>query len=341
MIAGVGNAARRHAVAVGAATGATLVGVSAPTVAEADELADLLGVAAESFGRPSGKAQGVIVAVPVDERGPLASALVRSGVAVLVESPLTATLAESDDLIEASERVGVAACSAEPVLFAPAAVLAVERLRRMAPLRHMSARWHASHPSIGANNPDQVGGPSPWEVASHPVALALAAVNDDQPIAVRCTATPTTSHIELLFESGLIAVIDIDSDAPDADWSFQAASDDGVVRLELAPHARLEIDGEPVPLAGLPLPGAGEGDDSGSVRRATELGHVAQVAGFAGLLDRSGGAVCPAGFGRLVLDVICAAASSAALGGEGVAVPFAGPRDLTPSQLYGAEPARE
>jgi myo-inositol 2-dehydrogenase / D-chiro-inositol 1-dehydrogenase len=44
--------------------------------------------------------------------------------------------------------------------------------------------------------------------------------------------------------------------------------------------------------------------------------------------------VLNATFGRLVLDVICAAYASAGNGSTSVAVPFAGPRDRTPLQLW-------
>ena len=39
-------------------------------------------------------------------------------------------------------------------------------------------------------------------------------------------------------------------------------------------------------------------------------------------------------FGRTVLDIVCAAYASAAAGGADVAVPFTGPRDRTPLQLW-------
>jgi len=49
--------------------------------------------------------------------------------------------------------------------------------------------------------------------------------------------------------------------------------------------------------------------------------------------DRTGSAM-DAAFGRKVLDIVCAAYASAGRGGAPEAVPFTGPRDRTPLQLW-------
>ncbi len=60
-----------------------------------------------------------------------------------------------------------------------------------------------------------------------------------------------------------------------------------------------------------------------------DLGYRDQIQGFAGALAGRGGRVCPLGFGRLVLEITCAAYLAASRGSE-VPLPYDGPRDRTP-----------
>ena len=48
----------------------------------------------------------------------------------------------------------------------------------------------------------------------------------------------------------------------------------------------------------------------------------------------TGIALCGAAFGRVVLDVVCAAYASAGAGGTEVPLPFSGRRDRTPLELW-------
>jgi hypothetical protein len=107
---------------------------------------------------------------------------------------------------------------------------------------------------------------------------------------------------------------------PGGEWDVQVASATGVLRAELQPEVRLEHDGDEIRLpAPRTVPAAIE-----------QLGYAAQLrdaaSGRAPLLS--------AAFGREVLDVVCAAYWSAGRGGEATRLPFAGPRTMTPLELW-------
>jgi predicted dehydrogenase len=101
-----------------------------------------------------------------------------------------------------------------------------------------------------------------------------------------------------------------------------------VVRAELLPVAALEHDGDPVALPAAPLP-------TGVDPNVGALGYVEQMRALERAVragERPPGAP-GAEFGRRVLEVVCGAYASAGSGGP-VPLPFAGPRDRTPLELW-------
>jgi hypothetical protein len=100
---------------------------------------------------------------------------------------------------------------------------------------------------------------------------------------------------------------------------------DGVVRIELLPEVRLERNGVAVPLPGLP---------EGVPAQLEELGYLPQIEAFAVDLQQGRRPELGAAFGRHVLDITCAAYASAARGGVWLELPFEGPRDRTPNELW-------
>ncbi len=128
--------------------------------------------------------------------------------------------------------------------------------------------------------------------------------------------------MQIRFESGLIAELEVSWTATTPLWDAQAASDRGVLRIELLPEVLFEHDGEPVA-----LPSRHEVADP----RLEQFGYVDQ------LLDLHGGAPehgQDLDTARLVLEVICAAYRSAGLGGVEVTLPFDGDRSATPLSLW-------
>ncbi len=130
----------------------------------------------------------------------------------------------------------------------------------------------------------------------------------------------------LTFASGLVATVEASWASDQPVWDLQAASDTGVVRAELTPNLSLERDGEPVALPPLP-----EGAD---IPQIHQFGYVAQLDDLVRDLAAGREPVMGAEFGRQVLELVCAAYASAGQGGDEVPLPFLGPRDRTPLELW-------
>ena len=124
------------------------------------------------------------------------------------------------------------------------------------------------------------------------------------------------------FASGLVAELEVSWTATTPLWDAQAASDQGVLRIELLPEVLLEHDGEPVA-----LPSRHEVVDP----RLEQFGYVDQLLDLRSGENDRGQDLDAA---RLVLEVICAAYRSAGTDGAEVALPFDGDRTATPLSLW-------
>ena len=132
--------------------------------------------------------------------------------------------------------------------------------------------------------------------------------------------------MHLTFDSGLLAQVVSSWREDSPQWDLQAASDAGVVRAELLPAVLLEHDGEAVALP--PVPAAVE------IPQIEQFGYRAQIESFIGDFAAGRTPAMSVAFGREVLDVVSAGYASAGVGGDPVAVPFTGPRDRTPLELW-------
>jgi predicted dehydrogenase len=176
-----------------------------------------------------------------------------------------------------------------------------------------------------------------FDLGVHPLAVVLLAAGPAAVVEVRARLegagdieVDEHAEVELRFDSGLGARVETSWRAPSPVWDLQAASATGVVRAELIPAVTLEHDGEPVELGPTPEGVIPELATFGYLRQlevAVEVAH--------GRAQRRTTAI-DAAFGRRVLDVVCAAYASARRGGAAEAVPFDGPRDRTPLQLWRA-----
>ena len=133
------------------------------------------------------------------------------------------------------------------------------------------------------------------------------------------------ADVRLHFRSGFTAHVESSwQHGPEPHWDAQLAGSSGVVRAELMPELQLEFNGDPVA-----LPGARGGDAF-----LEQFGYVAQLRALADDAAAGRDPLMSAAFGREVLQVVMAAYTSAGLGGEEVPLPFEGPRNRTPLQLW-------
>jgi myo-inositol 2-dehydrogenase/D-chiro-inositol 1-dehydrogenase len=329
--AGAGFASALHGMAAHAC-GIRPVAVASRRPERAAERASQMGAKPISYGELPAGADLVVVCTPPARHVEDALRSLRAGAAVLVEKPLAATLADADRLVEAAAsggRVGYG----ENLAHAPAVTAALAHRPHLGRLGHLDARAMQPAPQWGDFLTEDWGGGVLFDVGPHLLAMVLLLARPARPIAVSARLDgshdhPVDEHAELTlsFDSGVQAPLVVSWRSGTALWDAQAAGPSGVLRVELLPAPVLELDGEPV---ALPRPRTDLPDP-----RLEGLGFVAQLASFAADAAAGREPVMSAVFGREVLDVICAAYASAGAGGRPEALPFAGPRDRTPLQLW-------
>lgn len=134
----------------------------------------------------------------------------------------------------------------------------------------------------------------------------------------------SVTDARLHFRSGdSIAVHASYTATPAPSWGLQVASPDEVLRVDLFPTPTLERNGDPQPEVS--EPGLADGPP-----RA--FGFVPQLERFWADVTAGRSPTLPSGFGRDVLEIVCAAHASARRR-VAVDLPFAGPRNRTPVEL--------
>lgn len=332
---GAGWIAAVHAAAI-RATGDELVAVASRSPQRAAEQAAKWHSRAVALDELPAGADAVIVATAPVDHARSAIRLLETGAAVLLEKPLCRTLDEADAIVAAAAAHGERLLYAENLAYAPAFVEMVRRVGDLGALSNLEVRTIQTLPTWGDFTGDEWGGGALFDLGVHPLALALllaAAAGEGRPTAIAATLRGGEGHrtdehaeVTLRFPSGFEArvVASWQGDAAQPVWDVQAAGATGVVRLELLPEVVLEHDGDPVALP----PGRGD------LPILEQFGYTGQLRAL--VEDSAAGRrpVMSAAFGRDVLQVVCAAYSSAARSGEAVGLPFAGPRNLTPLELW-------
>jgi predicted dehydrogenase len=325
-LAGGGPLCSLHGLAAGLAE-ITVVAVSAHSDdATATAVAADLQVPLVAPASLADRADAIVVTAPLADRPAMAGVAASAGTRVLVEAPLAPTLAAADDL--AARVHGRDVRYGENLLWAPAVRVALDAIARLGPITFLEARALRPRPPEEHLPDASSPGGALLDVGAHPIALVLVAAGEEA-VEVRAElATTPGSALDdlgvahLTFASGATARIEASWRTTEPVWDLQAASADGVVRLELYPEPLLEIDGEPVDLP------SGARDEESPL---TRLGYTDQLRALVGADVSS---VATLDLGRRVLEVVCGAYRSAGRGSVAEALPFDGPRDLTPHELW-------
>lgn len=334
--AGVGWIAAVHGYAIEQVPGVRITSVASRDPARAAASASKLHARAVTYDELPDGADGVIVCTPPALHAAQTLQAVRAGAAVLVEKPLCTTLADADALVDAAEAGGRIAY-AENLVHAPIVGLALEHAAQLGDIDVLEVRAIQSRPTWGDFLTESWGGGVLFDLGVHPLAIALLLAAPARPVEVRATLTGADDHpvdehaeVHLAFDTGLVARVVASWRGGDhPTWDAQVSSPDGVVRLELLPEVLLERNGVEVP-----LPPVREG----VVPQLDQLGYLRQLEDFAHGLSTGEPPGLGAAFGRSVLDVVCAAYASAGLDGAWLDLPFTGPRDRTPMQLWRGSP---
>lgn len=329
--AGAGWVTTVHALAADHAPDVRITKVASRTPEAARARADQAGATAVDYTDLPGDADIVWVATPPALHRREAERAVAGGALAAVEAPLAATLEDADALVELAGQGQVA--YAENLALSPAVAEAVDACRRIGTLTHLEVRFAQGRPPGG---PDRTapawGGGAAFDLGVHALAVAVLMAAPARVVAVEADlGTPDDLEVDddaaltLHFDTGLRALVRATWRAAAPVWEAQAASPTSAVRLELVPSPSVELNGRALRL---PPPPGGLLTD-----QLHHLGYLPQLEALAA--DARTGrapAVGPA-FGRLLLEIECAA-HTAARTGEAEAVPFSGPRDRTPHQLW-------
>ena len=331
---GAGWVAMAHA-AASRQLGLDLSAVASRSPARSATLAEQFDIAAVAYGDLPGDADVVVVATPPQCHATDAIRLLEAGVAVVLEKPLCRTLAEADALVAAAARHGGRLLYAENLAYAPIVQRMIALTPRVGALTHLEVRTLQGLPTWGAFTTDEWGGGALFDLGVHPLAIALLVANaagEGFPIAVSAVLRGGDGHgsdeyarVSLRYRSGLVAVVESSwQHGPDSQWDAQVAGATGVVRAELLPVQSLELNGDEVA-----LPAA-----NSQIPMLTQLGYEGQLQAFVEDLAANREPIMSATFGRQILQVVAAAYQSAGRRGDEVTLPFTGPRDLTPLQLW-------
>ncbi|MBU3688588.1 MAG: hypothetical protein B7C54_10710 [Acidimicrobiales bacterium mtb01] len=328
-LCGAGLITGAHALAA-SSLGVPIVAVASRTRTRAEERAAQIRPAArvvEYEQLPAG-ADIVIVATPPGQHLEHAAHSLSRGAAVLLEKPLVRTLAEADRLVS----LGGTVLYGENLAFAPLFTEFVQRARTIGTITHFELRTLQSAPTWGGFLSPEWGGGALFDLGIHPLALAVLvarATGNGEVVAARADlrGDTTDTHAEAVIEfaSGLEARIVSSWEGPEAGvWDMQVSSKTSVVRADLRPEVGLEVNGDPIalPKARHPIP------------FIEQFGYEDQLRALVDSVRGGHASAIDAGFGRWMLEIVCACYVSAARGGETIPVPSGCARDKSPWELW-------
>jgi predicted dehydrogenase len=334
--AGAGWVTAVHGLAVDALDHVHVVHVASRRGFSAGRRAEQTGAVACHYDDLPGGADVVLVATPPPVHRQEAERAVAGGAAALVETPLAATLEDADAIVALAAGGGTVAYG-ENLAYSPAVAEAVAACRRMGELTHLEVRMAQGRPDWAEHRlVPEWGGGALFDLGIHAVALALLAAAPARPVAVeaRVSGGPgieidDDADLTLEFDTGLRAQVRASWRSAAPTWDAQAASATGAVRLELVPEPSVELNGMALHLPDAPPKAASA--------QLHYLGYIGQLATVAADVEADHPPRLPAVFGRLVLEIVCAA-YTAARTGKPEHLPYQGPRDRTPHELWVGDP---
>lgn len=336
-LCGAGMIAAAHALATDA-LGLKVVAVASRTPERAQSAARQVGARAVRYSDLPAGADVVIVATPPANHAPHALELLPTGVGVLVEKPFAHTLVDADALVRAANDAGQRLAYGENLAHAPVVMAMLRHVRRLGNVTHLDVRALQHVPTWGEFTTDDWGGGALFDLGPHPLALAVLlgrAAGAGEVVGVSAQVRGGTGHatdeyaeLTLRFANGLTGSVVVSwQHEGGAVWDAQVAAPDAMVRCEILPTAELTVNGDNIAMAQRSRANV-------DVTAVEALGFVEQLRAFVEDLDERRRPIMDAEFGRLILEIICAAYASDRDGGIEVGVPFGGARWLTPLQIW-------
>ena len=330
--AGAGWITAIHGLAADTVPGLRVVHVASRRGLSAGRRAEQTGAVVCHYDELPGGADAVLVATPPAQHRQEAERAVDGGAVALVETPLAATLADADAIVALAARGRVA--YGENLVHSPAAAEAVSACRRIGRLTYLEVRFAQGRPDWSEHRHDPSwGGGAFFDLGVHAVAVALLMAAPARVVAVehaeldsgRALQVDDDARVTLAFDTGLRAEVRATWRAAAPTWDAQAASATGAVRLELVPEPSVELNGAPLRIPQAPAVVVSE--------QLFHLGYIGQLEALAADIESGRPPRSSAAFGRLVLEVVCAAYETARTGAP-TPLPYTGRRDLTPHQIW-------
>ena len=330
--AGAGWITAIHGLAADTVPDLRVVHVASRRGLSAGRRAEQTGAVVCRYDDLPGGADAVLVATPPAQHRQEAERAVEGGALALVEAPLAATLADADAIVALAARGRVA--YAENLVHSPAAAEAVSSCRRIGALTHLEVRFAQGRPDWSEHRHDPSwGGGALFDLGVHALAVALLMAAPAHVVAVeeaevnvgRGLEVDDDATVTLAFDTGLRAEVRASWRAAAPTWDAQAASATGAVRLELVPDPSVEINGAPLRIPPAPVTAVSP--------QLHHLGYIGQLEALAADVESGRPPRSSAAFGRLVLEVVCAAYQAARTGVRSP-LPYSGTRDLTPHQIW-------
>jgi predicted dehydrogenase len=159
--------------------------------------------------------EAVVIATPVSTHAPLAARALAAGRHVLVEKPLTMSLAEADQVVELAEHRGLVLMVGHTFLFSPRVRWIADFVRegRLGELHYMTS----SRLNLGLHRIDSN---VIWDLAPHDISVLIHLIGET-PTTVTTAArsivrkeVPDVAFMDFTFDSGLIASITVSWFAP-------------------------------------------------------------------------------------------------------------------------------
>lgn len=293
--------------------------------------AEQTGALACGYDDLPGGADAVVVATPPPLHRREAERAVDGGAAAMVETPIAATLDDADVIVALAQRGQVA--YGENLVHSPVVAEAVQACRRIGDLTHLEVRFVQGRPEPALQRLSPAwGGGALFDLGVHALAVAVLMAAPARVVAVEAVLMPgddlevdDDANITLDFDTGLQAQVRVSWRGAAPTWDAQAASATSAVRLELVPDPSVELNGTRLRPRKAP--------DGLASDQLHHLGYRDQITALAADVVAGSTPRSSPPFGRLLLDILCAA-YTAARTGEPEAVPFTGPRDVTPHRLW-------
>ena len=305
--------------------------VASRTVDRAISRAAELHTTAMTYDELPAGADIVVVSTPPQCHAGDAIRMLDAGASVLLEKPLCTTLDQADALMAAAAAHDQRIMYAENLGYAPVVQAMLIMCHRVQAPTSIEVRAIQSLPTWGNFTSDEWGGGALFDLGAHPLALAVMLAAPAKVIGVSANLEGGEGHnsdeqadVILHFDTGLTAhVVSSWKGTGESTWDAQYSSPNDVIRMEIFPEPKLEHNGDHID-----VPTFTTGP------YLEPLGYVAQLKAFVDDISNGNEPLMSVAFGHHIMHITLAAYRSAGRDAALEPVPYNGPTDKTPLQLW-------